>query len=374
MHDGLKVYNPRDEGTWYDADGVKEKFGVAPHAGRRRPRADGGLDRQHQGRSGDRRERRARSHRHATASLEALLAHAAEISNKRYREGLLAHAEDARQSRELARIRTDVPVEFDAESLRYRGASRERCFELFTPARIPHARDGVRADGRDDRQGLRARRARETSCASWRGALRTAGRFGFRVLPDAPSAMRSGIVGTVVLHRSAPRALRAARARRSAAATCSANRKATDDEAAASSTLDVIDARQRSRPCSKTQSIAKVGHDLKFDAIVLARHGVDAARASRPTRCWRATCSMRRARRIRSRISRSSTRATRRCARKTSAAAARRRSPFARRAARDRARLRRRTRRPGAAALRSASGAAAAGGARGASTTTWSCR
>ena len=28
VHDGLKVYNPRDEGTWYDAAGVKEKFGV----------------------------------------------------------------------------------------------------------------------------------------------------------------------------------------------------------------------------------------------------------------------------------------------------------------------------------------------------------
>ena len=31
------------------------------------------------------------------------------IAQKRYREALLAHADDARQSRELARIRTDVP-------------------------------------------------------------------------------------------------------------------------------------------------------------------------------------------------------------------------------------------------------------------------
>src|SRR6266705_112383 len=28
--DGIRVFNPRDEGTWYDAAGVKEKFGVAP--------------------------------------------------------------------------------------------------------------------------------------------------------------------------------------------------------------------------------------------------------------------------------------------------------------------------------------------------------
>ncbi len=30
VHDGLRVFNPRDEGAWYDAAGVKEKFGVAP--------------------------------------------------------------------------------------------------------------------------------------------------------------------------------------------------------------------------------------------------------------------------------------------------------------------------------------------------------
>jgi hypothetical protein len=28
--DGIRAYNPRDEGVWYDADGVKDKFGVRP--------------------------------------------------------------------------------------------------------------------------------------------------------------------------------------------------------------------------------------------------------------------------------------------------------------------------------------------------------
>ncbi|MEO6238552.1 MAG: 5'-3' exonuclease H3TH domain-containing protein, partial [Vicinamibacterales bacterium] len=30
VHDGVKVYNPKEEGTWFDADAVREKFGVAP--------------------------------------------------------------------------------------------------------------------------------------------------------------------------------------------------------------------------------------------------------------------------------------------------------------------------------------------------------
>src|ERR1700693_1677989 len=30
VRDGIRVFNPREEGTWYDAAGVKERFGVAP--------------------------------------------------------------------------------------------------------------------------------------------------------------------------------------------------------------------------------------------------------------------------------------------------------------------------------------------------------
>src|SRR5438552_5900833 len=30
VRDGIRVFNPRDEGTWYDAAGVREKFGVRP--------------------------------------------------------------------------------------------------------------------------------------------------------------------------------------------------------------------------------------------------------------------------------------------------------------------------------------------------------
>src|SRR5262252_215796 len=30
VRDGIRVFNPKDEGTWYDATAVKEKFGVPP--------------------------------------------------------------------------------------------------------------------------------------------------------------------------------------------------------------------------------------------------------------------------------------------------------------------------------------------------------
>src|SRR5262249_42142484 len=68
----------------------------------------------------------------AHGSLDALLDAAPSIAQKRYREALVANRDSAISSRELARIRTDVPVTFDADALRYRGPSRERCFTLFS--------------------------------------------------------------------------------------------------------------------------------------------------------------------------------------------------------------------------------------------------
>src|SRR5215213_9557304 len=128
--DGIRVFNPRDEGTWYDAEGVKEKFGVAPEQVVDVLALMGDTIDNIKGVPGIG-DKGARELISKYGSLENLIANAGEITQKRYREPLLAHVESARQSKELARIRTDVPVEFDADALRYRGASRERCFQIF---------------------------------------------------------------------------------------------------------------------------------------------------------------------------------------------------------------------------------------------------
>ncbi|HLX10228.1 MAG TPA: DNA polymerase I [Thermoanaerobaculia bacterium] len=51
-------------------------------------------------------------------SLEELLARAGEVTRKSYREGLQQHAEQARLSKELSTIHTDLPVPFDPAALR----------------------------------------------------------------------------------------------------------------------------------------------------------------------------------------------------------------------------------------------------------------
>jgi DNA polymerase I len=129
--DGVRVYNPREDGTWYDAAGVIEKFGVRPNQVVDVLALMGDSVDNIKGVPGIG-EKGARELISAHGTLDALLEAAPTITQKRYREALVANVESARLSRELARIRTDVPVTFDAETLRYRGPQRDRCYALFS--------------------------------------------------------------------------------------------------------------------------------------------------------------------------------------------------------------------------------------------------
>src|SRR5438132_5095005 len=98
VHDGIRVFNPRDEGIWYDADGVKEKFGVAPEQVVDVLALMGDTIDNIKGVPGIG-EKGAQQLIATYGSLENLIANAAQVSHKRYREGLLANVEPARQSR-----------------------------------------------------------------------------------------------------------------------------------------------------------------------------------------------------------------------------------------------------------------------------------
>ena len=267
VHDGIKVYNPRDDGAWFDAAAVKEKFGVEPSQVVDVLALMGDSIDNIKGVPGIG-EKGGRDLIAAHGDLETLLAHAGEVPNKRYREGLLNHAEDARQSRELARIRTDVPVEFVPAELKYRGVSRERCFELFTrlgfrtmvmeyaPTAQTVGKDYALVTSGEDLGALAAELSRTPA-------------FALRVIPDAPSAMRAGIAGIVV--STAPRHARYI----PIAARGGSDLFAQRDETGGTPGLEVTAVLDALRPVLEDAAIAKIGHDLKFDAIVLARHGVE---------------------------------------------------------------------------------------------------
>jgi DNA polymerase-1 len=63
--------------------------------------------------------------------LDSILAHAEQVTGKRAREALQAHADDAHLSRRLVTIQRDVPVQLDLETLRSQPADREALAALF---------------------------------------------------------------------------------------------------------------------------------------------------------------------------------------------------------------------------------------------------
>jgi len=258
VHDGLRVFNPRDEGTWYDAAGVKEKFGVTPEQVVDVMALMGDTIDNIKGVPGIG-EKGAKELIGKYGSLDNLIAHASELTPKR-KETLLANVDAAHQSRELATIHTSVPVEFAPESLRYRGWERLRCFQIFSELGFttlvkefaPTAESVTKTyrvtSSLDDVRALAVR-------------LKAAGSFAFRVLVDRPSAMQAAIVGFAF--STGPRE----------ADYVPVGHRALG----VAESLPLDEAVGILKPVFENAALVKSGHDLKFDAIVLGRYGVGLA-------------------------------------------------------------------------------------------------
>src|SRR4029453_16281959 len=127
-------------------------------------------------------------------TLDALLEAAPTITQKRYREALLANVDQARQSRELVRLHTDVPVTFNPDDCKYAGADAARCFELFSkfgfrslvmeyaPPAETVGKDYQTVDSLDALEAV-VKQARD------------AGSIAMHLVTDTPTAMRAEIVG-----------------------------------------------------------------------------------------------------------------------------------------------------------------------------------
>jgi len=255
----IQVFNPRDEGAWYDPSGVAEKWGVTPGQVVDVLALMGDSIDNIRGVPGIG-EKGAKDLIAAWGSLDRLLEHAAEVPQKKYREALQAHAASARESRELLRIRTDVPCEFELERFRYRGASRARCFELFSKLGF---RSLLMEFAPTADSVVRTYEAIETVAQLEDAvrAARTAGRVAIRVLPDdAPGAPAgSGMLGVAL--STSPRQ-----------AWYVAVQKGALLGGPGLETRDIVDTLG---PLLTDAGVAKVGHDLKTDAVLLARYGIE---------------------------------------------------------------------------------------------------
>ncbi len=269
VDDTVRVFNPREDGTWYDAAGVKEKFGVRPDQVVDVLALMGDTIDNVKGVPGIG-EKGARDLISSYGTLDALLERAAEVPQKKYREALMTHAAEARSSRELLRIHTNVPVDFDIGAFRYRGPSREACYELFSElgfrSIVVEFAPTAETTSKDYRLVTQPEELEVLA-----GELRAARRFGLRVLPDGPAAVRARIVG--LAFSTGPRSARYVPIGHRPAVEHGLLSPAPPPGPAGSwpSAEEVL---RVLRAVLEDPAVEKVGHDLKFDAVVLARHGV----------------------------------------------------------------------------------------------------
>ncbi|MGE3178606.1 MAG: DNA polymerase I, partial [Vicinamibacterales bacterium] len=278
VRDGVRVFNPRDDGTWYDAAGVEEKFGVRPDQVVDVLALMGDAIDNVKGVPGIG-DKGARELVSTWGSLDRLLEHAAEVPQKRYREALLAHADTARSCRELLRIHTDVPVPFELERFRYPGPDQEACFELFSAlgfrTLVVEFAPTARTVAKDYRIVSTAAEVEALAAE-----LAKAPRIGLRVLTDGTAATRAQIAGLVFA--TAPRSARYVPISAAAQPVAGVGMfdllsDGPDDSGETTVGVPLATALDALRPVLEDPAIEKIGHDLKSDVIVLGRHGVSLA-------------------------------------------------------------------------------------------------
>ncbi|MCH8139018.1 MAG: DNA polymerase I, partial [Proteobacteria bacterium] len=230
--------------------------------------------------------------------LETVLERASEIKQPKRRENLMAFADQARISRDLVRLKDDVPVTEPLDSFGLRppdpetlvGFLRAQDFVRLT-ARIESkfAAEGVTVDG-----AIGAAEAAELTpeaksyepvqevgaLKEWIARARVAGTVAVDTETTSLDAMRADLVG-VSLSVSAGKACYIPLGHRQAPAqgdldlgdggqgkAKGANGEGAPKQVAFDRALELL------KPLFEDASVLKVGHNIKYDAQVLARYGI----------------------------------------------------------------------------------------------------
>ena len=255
--DGIKVYNPKDDGAWYDADAVKQKWGVRPDQVCDVLALMGDSIDNVKGVPGIG-EKGATELINTYGTLEALLQHAPEIKQKRYREGLMTYADQARQSRELVTIRCDLDVPFELDQFTFRGADRERCYALFSKMEfrtlVPEYAPTASSVDKDY-----AVVGSTEELAALAAEMRAAGQFSLKLITDGTAPVRATLVGIAI--STAPQKARYI--------------PLGHEGFGGGFSLPKAEALAMLAPVLSDPAVRKIGHDVKADLIVLGRHGIE---------------------------------------------------------------------------------------------------
>ena len=125
--------------------------------------------------------------------IEEILAHPEKIHNLKTREAILRHADQARLSLELARIRTDAEFPFDIEACHRREPDRERLIALFREFEFSSLLQELKIGG--EAAGIQRIVRTEEELEALVARLGEVREFSLDLLLSSAEAMRASLVG-----------------------------------------------------------------------------------------------------------------------------------------------------------------------------------
>lgn len=299
----VKILNPwhgrpgRTTEKWYDASNAGERLGVPPDRVVDYLALLGDSSDNVPGVKGIG-EKTAHALIEKWGPLEAILDHVGEVEPTRARTALMQHGEDGRLSKELVTIRTDLPMSLDLRALAIREPDWARLRDLFVKLEFrSHAQDAASKAGEpaasgDDRGGAPA--TKYETIDTLEGVA--------RVVALARAAASIAIDTETMLEPGAPPVVNAMRARLVGLAISTApgvsfylpfRHRAAEPEQGG---LDIDLGGEQQPPGAGMirnlpdllspvleplrallgdPSVAKAGHNIKYDLLVLRREGIE---------------------------------------------------------------------------------------------------
>jgi len=191
--------------------------------------------------------------------LESVLAAAVDMKESKRRDALIEHADDARLSRRLVTIDCDVPLDFDVEACRTDGATdadRTELFAILAELGLRRFIDELAAPDKDmAERAYHTVRTREGFDALLAG-LAEAKRVSVDLETTSSSPVAAEIVGVSVAWKE--------REAFYIPVMCSF----------ASDLLDVKEVLGGLTPILRSETVEKVGQNIKYDMLVLGNYGV----------------------------------------------------------------------------------------------------
>ncbi|GAB4527010.1 MAG: DNA polymerase I [Amphiplicatus sp.] len=214
--------------------------------------------------------------------LETLLERAGEIKQNKRRESLIEHADKARISKQLVLLKDDVPLEFSLDDIRMPKIEPEKLIKFLDEMEFASLKRRVLADfgagaangsGDQPPPAAPAETAYETvfdeqALARWIAAARERGVVAFDTETDSLDAMRARLVGF---------SLATAPGRACYVPLGHGGEGLALDDADIEKQMPLDAALKLLKPLLEDPSILKVGQNVKYDALVMARHGIAVA-------------------------------------------------------------------------------------------------